>query len=77
MGMNQILTKFLEKLAKLESKQEFTDAEYFEKIKEAVLRLEKVRIASVKYLETLRQRHFGLHNISKHSASTIAFAAIT
>ena len=38
---------------KTENKQVFTDAEYLEKIKKAEIELERVRLASIEYLETL------------------------
>ena len=38
-----------------ENKQEFTNAEYQEKIRQAEIELERVRLASIEYLETLAE----------------------
>ena len=50
---------------KMEIEQVFTDAEYRKKIKQAELRLEKVRIASIEYLEKLPVAGLQPSNLSK------------
>ena len=58
-------------MSEIENEQELTDAEYFEKIREAEKELEKVRIASIEYLETLAKTEQAVNERKKSFGNSL------